>query len=101
MQDANHLTSNFATYPRGFFLKGEIFLKQEKHRDSEEEFSRVLELIPSEEAEDKLFEARIKQILAKGYDADIARKALRLSCDVQASSNNNNILHLNFSKMLM
>lgn len=80
MNDALHLTENFPDNPRGYFLTGEIYLLLCEYEEAETQFAETLKMVKkSIEVEEKLFESRMQQILAKGYEVDVARKALRLA----------------------
>lgn len=84
--DAIYITNNFHNYAKGFFLKGEISMLLKDFEEAEKSFLQVLQKERSVEAEEKLFESKMKQILQRGYDVDVARKAIRLSANAEVSS---------------
>lgn len=82
MSDAHSLIRHFPELPNGFFLRGEIYLKLRKYEQAERDFAKLLGFDTDEdlnEVDDKLYECQMQQILQKGYEADVARKALRLA----------------------
>ena len=82
MKDALNLVNYFPEIPNGFFLKADIYLKTHKYEQAEQDFLKLLEMDVEEysiEINDKLHECQMQQILQKGYEPDIARKALRLA----------------------